>query len=432
VAKQQDDDVLVASAFDRARVFAAFTGSIVAWYAAVGAGLIGLPLTTPSLILELFIAAMLGGIAVGIWRRLVPERWGHVLLGAVWWLTMFVTMQSFLLGHQGVDALLIIVEVLGIAVLLQTRFVIVSLLVYLPALVLSGIPGWRMYLAGVIGGQVVAFAFHRVFRAAMLDAELRRQAQAEAATALEHKLAEIERSRAAREALAGQIAATERIEATGTLAASFAHQMNNILTGITMTTSLLARRATPAHRADYDVILAESMRGSDLTRALLAFSRRSTTERTPHVFDEVVRTRCELITRMLPRTLQLELQLVAPVTVSCDVVQIGQLLMNLTMNAADAMDGAHGTVVVATSVEIVDGERFVRMCVRDRGRGIDIADQPRVFDPFFTTKPNGKGMGLPTAWGIVRSHDGTIQIESSVGTGTTVTVQLPVAKGLEA
>lgn len=424
------DEVLATVAYHRARIFSRLATAAVAWYALAGEH-VGIPITRVSFGVDLAIIAMLAGIVAVTSRGKLAEH-GHVLLGAVWWLTAIATMQSLLTGHQTGLSLLVILEILGIAIVLQTRFVIVSLAVllavYVPFLLIVQVPGWLPQLAGAGGACILAFAFHHVFRAAMLEAELRRRAQVDAARVLQNKLAEIESSRAAREALAQQLAATERIEATGTLAASFAHQMNNILTGITMTTSLLARRGKPEHRADYDVLLAESQRGSDLTRALLAFSRRAALEREAQPFDDVVKTRCDLIARMLPRTVQLELALAAPVDVACDVVQIGQLLMNLAMNAADAMDGK-GVVIVETSVVMVDDVRHVRLDVRDRGRGMDDATRARAFDPFFTTKPSGKGMGLPTAWGIVRAHDGTIALDSRPGEGTTVTVQMPAAKG---
>jgi signal transduction histidine kinase len=430
VSEVVDDDVLARVAYDRARVFSRLLVVAVAWYT-VGGELVGIPTTRFSYTVDFAIAVMLAGIVVLTSLGKLADH-GHLLLGSVWALTTVGTMQSLLTGHQPGLSLVVILQILGISVLLQTRFVVVSLAivaaVYVPFLLVVQIPGWSAHLAGAGGAFVFAIVFHRVFRAAMLEAELRRRAQVDAASVLRRKLAEIESSRAAREALAQQLAATERIEATGTLAASFAHQMNNILTGITMTASLLARRGKPEHRADYDVLLAESQRGSDLTRALLAFSRRAALEREAQPFDDVVKTRCELIARMLPRTVQLELALAAPIDVECDVVQIGQLLMNLAMNAADAIDGK-GEVVVETSVVLVDGERYVRLDVRDRGRGMDEATRARAFDPFFTTKPRGKGMGLPTAWGIVRAHDGTIAVDSLQGEGTTVTVQMPAVKG---
>ncbi len=426
-----DDEVLGTVAYDRARVFSRLLVVAIAWYT-LGGGFVGIPITRFSFAFDLAVVGMLAAIVAITSRGKLAEH-GHLLLGAVWWLTTIGTMQSLFTGHQAGLSLMVILEILGIAVLLQTRFVLVSLAIltaaYVPFLLVVQVPGWTAHLAGTGGALVLSITFHRVFRAAMLEAELRRRAQVDAASELQRKVVEIESSRVAREALAHQLAATERIEATGTLAASFAHQMNNILTGITMTTSLLARRSKPEHRADFDVLLTESQRGSDLTRALLAFSRRAALEREAQPFDEVVKTRCELIARMLPRTVQLELELAAPVDVECDVVQIGQLLMNLAMNAADAMEGK-GTVIVGTSVVMIEGVRHVRLDVRDRGPGMDDATRARVFDPFFTTKAGGKGMGLPTAWGIVRAHDGTIVIDSRPGEGTTVTVQMPAVTGV--
>ena len=428
VSTVADNEVLAPVALDRARALAPLVTLAIGWYLSAG-DLVGLPLTAAAFAIDVVLLGILVVLTIAMWRRRIPDRAGHVVLGVVWWLPVIATVQSFAVSAPDAQALFVVLELLGLAVILHTRFVVWSLAVldlcYVPFLIYAAPPDWQGHLTGTIGAQILAVVFHRVFRAAMLVAEVRRRAQADAAAALVNKLEEIERSRAQREALAAQVAATERIEATGTLAASFAHQMNNILTGITMTASLAARRGGQAHRADYDVILNESQRGSDLTRALLAFSRRSPLERDAHVFDDVVRARCDLVARMLPRTVQLDLQLAAAVSVSCDVVQIGQLLMNLAMNAVDTMDGK-GTVIFETTVVAYEDDRFVQLRVRDHGRGMDDATRARVFDPFFTTKAGGKGMGLPTAWGIVRGHGGTIQVDSIVGTGTTVTVQLPV------
>ena len=237
--------------------------------------------------------------------------------------------------------------------------------------------------------------------------------------------------------LTDQLAASQRLEAAGTLAASLAHEVNNILTGITLTASILGRRAPRGRSSQLDVIAAESERGAQLTRGLLAFSRGGAGRREVQPFDEVVTSAAELIARTLPRTVRLEVAATAEVLVTCDAVQITQLLVNLALNGAEAMRD-DGVLELETRVEQLAGAEatrrglvpgtFLRLAVRDHGIGMDAATRARAFDPFFTTKPlgNGTGLGLSTAWGIVRGHEGSIELDSRVGAGTTAIVYLPV------
>lgn len=425
-------DILAPVALEHARFLAPVLGLTVGWYTFAG-GLIGLSLTTFSFVLNTCVTLALALVWIGCRQRFFAPRSGHLVLGTLWWLITGAALQSLLTGAQSELVLVVILEMLGIAVLLDTRFVFGSLLVldvvFVPIMIWADIPGWPTYLGGAAGAQFLGIVCHLVFRRAMYETELRRLAQADVARALDRKITELAESRAARDSLTEQIAAAQRIEATGTLAASFAHEMNNILSGITTMTSMLARRTAPGQRQDYDMILSESERGAELTRGLLAFSRRDAQAREPRSFDEIVQQCCEMLRRTLPRAIKLELQLDASVAVSCDVVQIGQLLVNLALNAAEAMD-ANGTITVETDCVVLDTGRFARLRVLDHGRGMDPATRMRAFDPFFTTKPLGKGcgLGLSTAWRIARSHDGNIELDSSIGEGTTATLYLPLMR----
>ncbi|HEU0029942.1 MAG TPA: ATP-binding protein [Kofleriaceae bacterium] len=435
-------EVLAPLAFDRVRVLAPLLTLGLGWYTFADE-LVGFPLSPTSFAIDLILTIAMATLSVAVWRGLIPRRIAHDVLGVAWWLVSCATVQALAIDHQAGLSLLVIVEILGIVVMLDTRWVIGSLivldLVWLPLVISQAAPGWPAYVGGGVAAEVLAVVLHVAFRRAALEAEQRRAAQVEVARALHEQLAELERSRTERQRLSEQLAATQRIEATGTLAASLAHEMNNILAGITTIASLLARRAPERRRPDYEVILAESSRGAELTRSLLAFSRGGSQSREPRMLDDTVRDASQLMARVLPRTIQLQLELDARVLVWCDVVQVGQLLLNLALNAADAM-AARGTITIDTAVvelgaaqaephEIRPGT-YVRIRVIDRGRGIDQPTRARVFDPFFTTKQLGKGcgLGLSTAWGIARSHDGAIELESELGAGTTVTVYLPVAK----
>ncbi|MEP7381268.1 MAG: PAS domain S-box protein [Gemmatimonadota bacterium] len=233
---------------------------------------------------------------------------------------------------------------------------------------------------------------------------------------------------------------SQRIEAVGRLAGGVAHDFNNLLTVISGNAqALLAARQLPeALREEMDEIAQAADRAATLTRQLLAFSRQQVLQ--PRVLDlnEVLRGIWTLVQHLVGESVVLELRAAESLgAVTADPVQVEQVLINLAVNARDAMpDG--GRLVIETAVVTADARfarqhepmpagEYIRLQVRDSGSGMDETTRARVFDPFFTTKAlgHGTGMGLPTVYGIVKQSGGYIWIESALGTGTTITIYLP-------
>lgn len=243
--------------------------------------------------------------------------------------------------------------------------------------------------------------------------------------------------------LASMLQQSQKLEAVGQLAGGVAHDFNNLLTVIAGHAELARMGMAPgaAQHAHLEQIGEAADRAASLTRQLLAFSRKQPLR--PRVFHvaDVVRS----VERMLRRLLTEEIEIVTDLAddvppVCCDSGQIEQVLMNLAVNARDAMpNGGRLEISTAFVGEAAAGEtasegRSIRMSVTDTGVGMDAATRARVFEPFFTTKPRdkGTGLGLSTAYGIVKQSGGDIRVTSRPGEGTTFVVSLPCApEGME-
>ncbi|WP_320668607.1 ATP-binding protein [Patulibacter defluvii] len=232
--------------------------------------------------------------------------------------------------------------------------------------------------------------------------------------------------RAAREAQA------QRLESLGQLAGGVAHDFNNLL-GVIINYAGFVRdelRDRPDLAADVEQIREAAERGAALTRQLLIFGRRELTA--PEILDpaDVVRTVENLLRRALGEHIALVTRFESrDATVRADRGQLEQVLFNLAVNARDAMPSG-GMLTITTRT--VDGDEtlagpLVELAVADTGIGMTDAVAQRAMEPFFTTRADGggTGLGLATVYGIVTQHDGRVRIESSVGEGTTVRVQLP-------
>ncbi|HEX3775834.1 MAG TPA: PAS domain S-box protein [Polyangiaceae bacterium] len=231
-----------------------------------------------------------------------------------------------------------------------------------------------------------------------------------------------------RRELEEQLLHSQRMEATGRLAGGIAHDFNNLLTVI-MSYSELGRIAlaeTHPSREALEQINVAAQRAAALTRQLLIFARKELVD--PKVIDLnlLVENLAKLLRRVVGEDIIVSLEIGAePAPVTIDPVQCEQLLMNLAVNARDAMPGG-GSLSISTSQT---SER-VQVRVQDSGIGMPESVQARAFEPFFTTKDAGKGtgLGLSTCLAIVRRAGGTIQIESAPGRGTTFQIELPRAR----
>jgi len=233
-----------------------------------------------------------------------------------------------------------------------------------------------------------------------------------------------------RESLREQVLHAQRLEGVGRLAGGVAHDFNNILTIIVSSCSLIEKRGHVGDEARaYLREISEATRhGSELTGQLLAFSRKQVTR--PEVLDPnaVVTAMAKLLYRLLPDRVQLELQLAADVgPIEIDRIQLEQVLLNLVVNARDAIPGA-GRIVIRSMRD--EGLRRAGVCIEVSDTGIGIpADVLRwMFEPFFTTKGDrGTGLGLATVQAIVEGVGGSIEPTSEPGVGTTMTLRFPVA-----
>jgi signal transduction histidine kinase/ActR/RegA family two-component response regulator len=239
---------------------------------------------------------------------------------------------------------------------------------------------------------------------------------------------------------------TQKLESLGVLAGGVAHDFNNLLTGIIGNASLALETVgsdSPAREFLEDALEA-SQRAADLTRQLLAYSGKGRFVIEPIDLSELVRQINVLLHTSISKNVQVKLEL--PAGLPCiigDSGQIQQVIMNLVINAAEAIGPERsGAVHVRTGVENVDADglsgsvvadnavpgEYVYLEVRDTGCGITQSRLARIFDPFFTTKFTGRGLGLAAVQGIVRSHRGVLKVESTPGDGSTFRVLFPATE----
>lgn len=236
-----------------------------------------------------------------------------------------------------------------------------------------------------------------------------------------------------------QLFQSDKLASVGRLAAGVAHEINNPLTGILTYSSFLLKRTGDQVelKDDLEVIVRETKRCRDIVKGLLDFARQSVPEKREVGLNDVVNNAARIVQNQLALhhiRLELNVQLDLP-AVHVDANQIQQVLVNLLVNAGDAMPKDGGKITLTTALvdpakaasESSGGE--VKIIVSDNGCGIPRENLSKIFDPFFTTKgQKGNGLGLAIAWGIIDKHSGRITVDSEVGQGTTFTIVLPVAE----
>jgi PAS domain S-box-containing protein len=231
--------------------------------------------------------------------------------------------------------------------------------------------------------------------------------------------------------LEDQIRRQQKLEAIGTLATGVAHDFNNLLTGVLGYAELLAqRRPTAEEVAEAARVIGDAARrGAELTSQLLGFGLQSRLRSEPVDVNETIADVVRLVSRTFPRSIAIRIVLGAPgATVLGDAGQLQQVFLNLALNARDAMPEG-GELEIRTEHVAGEGRGRLAVHVRDTGYGIPAELRERVFEPFFTTRraEKGTGMGLAVVDTIVRSHRGTIRLESEVGAGTHFVVELPLS-----
>ena len=224
-----------------------------------------------------------------------------------------------------------------------------------------------------------------------------------------------------------QLAQADKLASIGRLAAGIAHEINNPLTGVLSYATLLKKRfeSDTAASEDLDVIIRETLRCRGIIRGLLDFARPTPPSRKPTDLNEVVRHAVAVVMKQLQMShvsLALDLAEDLPTTYA-DGNQIQQVMVNLLLNAADAIGPEGGEIRLSS---LAHAER-VALIVEDNGQGIPAENLSHLFEPFFSTKgTRGTGLGLAVTWGIIESHGGTIEVQSEPGHGARFTVSLPV------
>ncbi len=229
-----------------------------------------------------------------------------------------------------------------------------------------------------------------------------------------------------RKVVQSRLAEVQRLEVAALLAGGIAHDFNNLLQAVLSHTQLLL-----AHSEDVEQVRARAREiqervahGASLTRQLLVFSQREVVKAEGVDLNEVVRTTADLLPHLIRENVTVHLDLAtSPLHIEADLVQLEQVVINLVVNASEAMPGG-GLLTLATGVAEDGG---VQLVVRDTGCGIPEGLRDRIFEPFFSTKhaSEGAGLGLAVVYGIVNRHGGHIEVESEVGKGTTLCITLP-------
>ena len=246
--------------------------------------------------------------------------------------------------------------------------------------------------------------------------------------------------------LESQLLHAQKMEAVGTLAGGVAHDFNNILTVISGYTSLLSMQLEPNSRASVmvDEIAASVDRAAEMTRSLLAFSRKGPMSMKPQDVNRIIATLEKSLRRLIREDIEFKCTLSnQPTPVMADKGQLEQVLINLVVNARDAMPSGGVLSITSSVVEVHRGEIGLDesisqgMCslitVSDTGVGMDNTTRDRIFEPFFTTKDvhKGTGLGLSIVHGIITTHNGSIHVYSEKGHGTTFRIYLPLIDQLQ-
>ena len=304
----------------------------------------------------------------------------------------------------------------------------------------SELPRFEETLRGQDGGTFSGYR-HRRKDGALIDVDIEAQPLTFAGRSARLVLA---RDVTARRQLEEQLRQAQKMEAVGQLAGGIAHDFNNLLTAILGCTQLLLHATPPEdqRREDVEEIKNAGLRAAELTRQLLAFSRRQVLA--PKVLDvnAIVANMDKMLRRLLGEDVALVTHLAADLgPVSADPGQLEQVLLNLAVNARDAMPQGGRLTIETANVLLTEeyAERhhrlppgpYVLLAVSDTGVGMDEITQKHLFEPFFTTKEVGKGtgLGLATVYGIVKQSGGYIWVYSEPGRGTTLKVYLPRVPG---
>lgn len=236
---------------------------------------------------------------------------------------------------------------------------------------------------------------------------------------------------------------TQKMESLGVLAGGIAHDFNNLLTVVMGNVSILrlSSQLSPDDRKSAQRIEEAAQRASELTQQMLAYSGRGRFHVVPVSVTDLIMETEQLLHASISKSTNLVLDTAMDLpAVNADATQLRQVIMNLTINASESLDGSVGTVTVAVDAtdcepadfvdcivsEIRTAGRFIRIRVSDDGSGMDESTLERIFDPFYSTKFAGRGLGLSAVLGIIKGHQGAIRVSSTAGAGSVFEILLPV------
>jgi len=295
-------------------------------------------------------------------------------------------------------------------------------------------------VSGTVGEDAAVAALQAGARDFVLKGKLSRLVPA-----VDRELREATARKAAAEALRKteeQLRHAQKMEAVGRLAGGVAHDFNNALSVVLGYAELMADALKPEEpmRADLEEIRLAARRATDITRQLLAFSRQQVLAPKVLELDGIVSGMTGMLQRLLGADVELTILHASGLwNVHADAGQLEQVLMNLAVNAREAMPGGGKLTIETKNVELdeeyarthpeVEPGSYVMLAVGDTGIGMDEETQKRIFEPFFTTKETGTGLGLATVFGIVKQSGGHIWVYSELGVGTAFKVLLPRAAG---
>ncbi|HEY8993688.1 MAG TPA: GAF domain-containing protein [Lacunisphaera sp.] len=237
-----------------------------------------------------------------------------------------------------------------------------------------------------------------------------------------------------RRVLQEQFLRAQRMEAIGTLSSGLAHDLNNILAPMLMAAGLLKMKLTaPSDQTIVALIESGAQRGTGIIRQLLTFGRGVEGARTSVQVRHLIKDLTHIVSETFPRNIEFGYSTPANLwPVHADATQLHQVLLNLSVNARDAMPGGGKLFIAAENVRLEEGASappgpYLKLTVTDTGEGIPPAIINRIFDPFFTTKPVGKGsgLGLSSVLSIVKNHHGFVKVSSEVGKGSSFEIHLP-------
>jgi two-component system NtrC family sensor kinase len=377
-----------------------------------------------------------GDRAIG--TRVSEEVYDQVLeRGELWTARAFVVNDWYITAYEPIrDVTGTVIGILYVGVLeseyadVRSRTQWLFLGITLAGMVAAVIISWVL-ARGIVKPVRRLVAASRKLASGDLDARVEPDSQdelGELGETFNHMADSIRESdRKLRETTQRKLMESEKLATIGRLAAGVAHEINNPLTAVMTFSHLMLEDAAKddPKREDLELIIHETTRCRDIVRKLLDFSRERMPEKRLVNIDALIEHTLSILTsQALFHNVQVEKKLSGKLPdTTVDPAQIQQVFTNIIVNAAEAMPEG-GTLSIETSL-VRDG-KYIEMKFTDTGTGIDEKDIGKLFDPFYTTKEKGTGLGLSVTYGIMKSHDGSIGVESKIGKGTTFRLLLPV------